>query len=515
MNYNTRFGTNHNFSALAGYEQVSYRTQSLRGRRTTSVYPELEDLTGYLPSGETLYFNHPRLPGIVQPTEWALRSFFGRVGYNYQEKYFVEANLRYDGTSKVSPDYRWGTFPSFSAAWMASKEGFVQEAMPWLQELKFRASYGILGNQDIGAYAYHNNLDLRDIYYSFDNNQLSSGAVLNAFRDQSLRWESTRMFDVGFDFALKNRLLEVNFDWFNKTTYDILTQQPVPASLGLAGPITNDGKLRNRGIDLSIAHNNRIGDVSYGVNGMISTARNELLYIRVPNYGSRIREIGQPFDAHYLYVWDGIFQEEDVLPGSGVPAHELNPNVKPGDLKMKDVNGDGVVDADDRVVVDGAYPKYSYSFGFNVGYKNFNLSAFFQGVDGLKNRVENWGVDPFMQGTAPTVEWRDAWTPENRSNELPGIYVAGYQGVANYKASTYYLRNASYLRLKNVMLSYDFKPEWLQSVKLKGASLWVSADNLWTITDYKYADPERSSTSGNFATYPQAKIFNIGANIRF
>lgn len=515
LNYNTQFGTDHNFSALAGYEQVSYRTQSLRGRRTSSVYPDLQDITGYLPSGETLYFSHPRLPGVITPAEWALQSVFGRVGYNYKEKYFVESNLRYDGTSKVSPEYRWGVFPSFSGAWMASKEDFVQEIMPWASQLKFRASYGILGNQDIGTYLYQNNLDIRDIYYSFDNEQLSSGAVVNVFRDQSLRWESTSILNLGFDFALKNRLLEVNFDWFNKTAYNILAEQPVPASLGLGKPTTNDGKMRNKGIELTLAHHNRIGEVSYSINGMISTARNELLHIRVPSYGTRIKEVGQAYDAHYLYVWDGIFQEEDVLPGANVPTHELNPNPQAGDLKMKDVNGDGVVDANDRVVVDGAYPKYTYSFGMNVGYKNFNLSAFFQGVNGLKNRVENWGIDPFMQGTAPTTEWRNAWTPENRSNELPGIYVAGYQGVANYKGSTYYLRDATYLRLKNVMLSYDVPSDWIQSAKLKGAQVYISADNLFTITDYKGSDPERASTSGNYAQYPQVRIFNIGASIRF
>ncbi|MBD1424653.1 SusC/RagA family TonB-linked outer membrane protein [Sphingobacterium arenae] len=515
LNYNTQFGSDHNFSALAGYEQVSYRTQSLRGRRTSSVYPELQDLTGYLPSGETLYFNHPRLPGVIAPTEWALQSVFGRVGYNYKEKYFIESNIRYDGTSKVSPEYRWGVFPSFSGAWMASKEDFFQEALPWISQLKLRTSYGILGNQDIGAYAYHNNLDLRDIYYSFDNEQLSSGAVLNKFSDQSLRWESTSIFNVGFDLALKNRLLEVNFDWFNKTSYDILAAQPVPASLGLKEPTTNDGKLRNKGIELALSHHNRIGSVTYSVNGMISTARNELLHIRVPEYKTRIKEVGQAYDAHYLYVWDGIFQEEDVLPGSTVPTHELNPNPQAGDLKMKDVNGDGVVNADDRVVTKGAYPNYMYSFGVNVGYKNFNLSAFFQGVDGLKNRVENWGMDPFMQGTPPTTEWRNAWTPENRSNELPGVYVAGYQGVANYKGSTYYLRDASYLRLKNIMLSYDVPTNWIESAKLKGAQVYISADNLFTITDYKGSDPERASTSGNYAQYPQARIFNIGASIRF
>src|SRR5690606_15492702 len=259
LNYTTQFGNDHNFSALAGYEQVSYSIQSLRGRRTNTVYPDLTDLRGYLPTGETLYFNFPRLPGLIAPSEWALQSFFGRIGYNYKEKYFLESNLRYDGTSKVSPEYRWGVFPSFSGAWIASREDFVKATLPWVSELKLRTSYGILGNQDIGTYLYQNNLDIQDIYYSFDNEELSSGAVVNVFRDQSLRWESTSIFNVGFDFALKNRLLEINFDWFNKTAYNILAEQPVPASLGLGEPTTNDGKMRNKGIELALTHHHRIG----------------------------------------------------------------------------------------------------------------------------------------------------------------------------------------------------------------------------------------------------------------
>src|SRR5690606_18096644 len=246
LNYNTQFGTDHNFAALAGYEQISYSIQSLRGRRISSVYPDLTDLGGYLPSGESLYFNHPRLPGLIAPSEWALQSVFGRVGYNYKEKYFIESNLRYDGPAKVSPESRLGVFSSFSGAWIASKEDFVQEVLPWASQLKLRASYGILGNQDVGTYLYQNNLDIRDVYYSFDNEELTSGAVVNVFRDQSLRWESTSIFNVGFDFTLKNRLLEVNFDWFNKTAYNILAQQPVPGSLGLGKPTTNDGKMRNK-----------------------------------------------------------------------------------------------------------------------------------------------------------------------------------------------------------------------------------------------------------------------------
>ncbi|PRY52572.1 TonB-linked SusC/RagA family outer membrane protein [Arcticibacter pallidicorallinus] len=513
--YNTTIAKDHNVRFLAGYEQLFYKNQNLRGRRINTVAPALTDLTGYLPGQEQLYFSHPRLPSLQAPSEWAMRSFFGSANYNFKGKYLLEVNARYDGTSKVSPDYRWGFYPSVSGGWIVSEESFVKDRFSWLSNFKLRASYGILGNQDVGTYLYQDNLVINDIFYPFDNNTLQQGAVNNVFRDQSLRWESTKMLDLGLDLDIKNGLLGLTFDWFDKTTYDILAMQPIPASLGLTAPTLNDGRMRNRGIELGLTHQNRIGEVSYGVNGLISTARNQVLDIRIPaESGANIRRIGLPYDAHYLYVWDGIFQVEDIG-NPNVPKHALNMNPKAGDLKMKDLNGDGVVDVNDRQVVDGYYPDFSYSFGFNVGYKGFQLNGFFQGVEGIKSRVNNWGIDPFMQGTAPTTKWRDAWTPENRSNELPGIYIAGYSGVASYGSSTYYLQDASYLRLKNIMLSYEVPVSFAKKVGAKNLGVYVSADNLFTITKYEGGDPERASPTGNYAQYPQAKIYNVGLNVKF
>ncbi len=514
LTYETTFRKDHNFRFLAGYEQVSHKNQNLRGRRTNSAAPVLEDLTGYLPSGETLYFNHPRLPSLAGPSEWALRSYFGRVNYNFQGKYLFEANLRHDGTSKVSPEYRWGTFPSVSAGWLITEEKFLKDKLSWLSNLKLRASYGELGNQDVGTYLFQDNLAINNVFYSFDNNTLQQGAVNNAFREQSLRWESTRVLDFGLDADIRNGLLGITFDWFNKTTYNILAQQPIPSSLGLAAPTTNDGKLRNRGIELNLSHQNKVGQISYGANVLLSTAKNEVLSIRVPNEGSSIRRAGLPWEAHYLYIWDGIFQEEDIN-NPNVPVHAENVNPKPGDLKMKDLDGDGDVDANDRQVVGGAYPDLTYSFGLNLGYKRFSLNAFFQGVEGIASRVVGWGVDPFHQGAAPTTKWRNAWTPENRSNTMPAIYLQGYPGVQSYAASTYFLQDASYLRLKNLIVSYDLPLLLAKKVGASGINVYVSGDNLFTITKYEGGDPERANPTGNFAQYPQTRIYNFGVNVKF
>jgi hypothetical protein len=187
---------------------------------------------------------------------------------------------------------------------------------------------------------------------------------------------------------------------------------------------------------------------------------------------------------------------------------------------MKDVSGpagvpDGVVDGNDRVVVKGAYPDYIYSFGLNAGYKGFNFSAFFQGVQGLQSRQTAWGVDPFTQGTAPTEKWRNAWTPANRSNVLPGIYAGSYTGVTSYQGSTFYLQDASYLRLKNIMLSYTLPGAIISRIRAKEITVYVSADNLVTFTDFEFGDPERAGSSTGTPPYPQARILNAGLIVKF
>ena len=512
LNYTKNF-EDHNFSALAGYEQISYKSQGLRGRRTSTAFPVIDELRGYSPEGQSLFFSHPRLPSITGPSEWSLLSFFGRINYNYDEKYLLEGNLRYDGSSRLSPNTRWDHFPSFSAGWVASKEDFLVDA-DWLNTLKLRFSYGTLGNQNIGNYLYQNTLAVNNVNYSFNNQSLQQGAILEVFRDQGLTWESTRMVDYGFDLVTKNQMFGLTFDYFKKTTFDILATQPVPGSLGLGAPTVNDGEMVNTGIELDLFHRNNIGEFFYDVNFLFSKIKNELTHIRVPSYGSRIREVGLPYDSHYLYEWIGIFQEDDIN-NPNVPEHALNPNPSPGDLKMKDQNGDGVVDADDRIVVDGAYPDFTYSFGFNASYGNFSLSAFFQGVEGVKTRFENWGVDPFMQGTPPTEKWRNAWTPDNPTNELPAIYIAGYSGVDSYKASTFYLKDASYLRLKNINLSYTVPEQLATSLQTERIQLYASANNLLTFTNFEGGDPERTSLTGNLAQYPQARIINFGFNVQF
>jgi hypothetical protein len=321
--------------------------------------------------------------------------------------------------------------------------------------------------------------------------------------------EKTATTDLGVDLNIFRGLLGVTFDWYKKNTTDILAQQTdLPASMGLSAPIINAGAMENTGIELALSHQNRIGEFSYGADFLISVNHNKVTKVLAPNRG--VFEEGLPYNSFYLYQWDGIFQSQEEINSS--PAQPNSGNLKPGDIKIKDVDGNGSITPDDRVSI-SSFPKHTYSFGINAGWKAFNLSAFFQGVEGQHFLVDGWGIDPFMQGTAPTTEFLNAWTPENHSNTLPAVYTFGYPGVNGY-SSTYSLRDASYLRLKNLNLSYTFTQNLIKVDWLKELTVYFSGSNLITWTKYPGADPERAG-SGRYAQFPQLKIFSGGLKITF
>lgn len=496
LNYDKQFGQAHFLKVLAGYEQQESRAQFLSGGRLQFPVNDLREINAGATNGQ--YVNG-------SANEYALRSVFGRLNYDYKGKYLLEGNLRYDGTSRVASANRWGIFPSVSAGWRISEESFIKENANWIDNLKFRASLGTLGNQEIGLYPYQDILNLNS--YAFGNT-LEQGVRLTRLTDKNLKWESTRIFDLGFDLDAYKGVLGITFDWYRKTAFDILTQQPVPRSLGLSGPLTNDGKLQNTGFELELRHNKRIGDFSYGVNVLGSAFKNELLKIRTPTKG--VNEVGLPYNSFFMYEWIGIFNSQEEIDNSPKQVY-FTP--KPGDLKIKDQNGDNVVDDKDRVTVKGRYPTLTYSFGLNASWKGFSFSAFFQGSEGNKQSVNGWGIDPFIQGTPPTAKFRDAWTPENKSQTVPAVYESGYGGISAY-GSTYYLQNASYLRLKNLYLSYAIPQSVYSKIKLKGATVYISADNLITWTKYEGADPERSG-DGRYAQYPQLRVLNAGLSFKF
>jgi TonB-linked SusC/RagA family outer membrane protein len=501
FNYTKDFGADHHLKALLGYEQVEDIGNTLQGYRVNYLN-NLNEIDAGPSDGQATAGN---------TSEDALQSFFGRVNYNYKEKYFVEGDFRYDGTSKLNPKYRWGTFGGGSAAWRISEEKFIKDNVKWINELKLRASYGSLGNQNIATYAYQ--AVLSNTQYNV-NGALAPGVVLTALPANDLKWETTTTTDLGLDLTIFKGLLGATFDWYNKNTTGILAQEAdLPMSVGLTAPTINAGTMQNRGVELELTHQNHIGQFNYGVNFLISVNHNKVTKILAPTPG--VFQTGLPWNSFYLYKMDGIFQSQDEINNS--PAQPNSGVLQPGDIKIADVNHDGQITPDDRVSIN-PYPAYTYSFGLNAGYKGFKLSAFFQGVQGQKVLVNNWGVDPFLQGTAPTLDFlKNAWTPDNHSNTTPALYLRGYPGVAGY-TSTYYLRDASYLRLKDINISYTFSQSLLKASWIKELTLYVSGSNLLTFTPFKDGDPERTAGIGGsspaiFAQYPQVKIISGGLKI--
>ncbi|MEX0882935.1 MAG: TonB-dependent receptor [Cyclobacteriaceae bacterium] len=497
LNYRRLFNDTHNLNILAGYNQEYSSNRQLRGSRVHFPTNALKELDAGAPLDQTT-------GGYLQ--EWAIMSFFGRAMYDYKEKYLVEANIRYDGTSRISPDNRWGVFPSVSAGWRVSQEPFLQQN-DWIDNLKIRGSWGQLGNQNVGLYPFQEVLTTT----SYPFNTAHPGAYVNRLVDPNLRWETTTMTDIGIDLSMKEGLINVTFDWFDKVTNDILYNVPIPASVGLSPPTVNFGKMRNTGIELELGSMKRFGDFGYNINVNFSTFRNEVLRILSPVYGSRytIQE-GLPFNSHFMVEWDGIFQNEEEIANS--PQHQFNP--KPGDLKFVDQNGDNVINADDRVVMDGAYPRFHYGSTINLSWKGFDLNAFFQGLEGYKQSTQglSWGLAPYIQGSPPPVDFiNNMWTGEGSTNAHPAMYINGYAPVTGTRNS-YWLMDASYFRLKNLAIGYNLPSHLSERIGFKFARIYMSGDNLFTITDWPGSDPERANTHW-FQAYPQITSYTLGLKV--
>ena len=511
LKYDFNIDQAHNFGLQAGYSQEYNNYQFLQGYRQKYVTNNLQELNAGTAAVQTANGN---------TTEWALNSYFGRFNYNYMEKYLFEANVRYDGTSRIAKDTRWGFFPSFSAGWRLTEEDFIKNAeINWLTNAKIRASYGLLGNQNIGGdfpYPYQDLLNFTGDY-AFDNSVLSPGVAQSALANSLLKWESTSVADAGLDLQLFGKL-NITYDWYRKHTFDILRQAQVTGALGLSAPFVNSGDMLNTGHELTVQYNDRINQgalsgLQYGGGFFVDVFRNKLI-----KFGAReidgyvIRENNLPYNSYYMLDAIGIFQTQEEVDNSPT---QFSGNFGPGDIKYRDVNGDNVIDNNDRVTVPGRFPKFEYSFNGNASWKGFDLSFLFQGVEGRRIYTDGWGLEPFIQGAAPTLDFvNNRWTGPGTSNFYPKIYY-GWDGTnPNRRASTWYLQDASFLRLKNLTFGYVIPTHITSKASIDKIRLYFSGDNLLTLTKYKGLDPERAG-DGRFVQYPQNKIVSFGVNVEF
>lgn len=512
LNYNHNFG-GHSIKVQAGYSVEQSKYQYLQGYRKEFPEPDIRELNG---GGSSVQSAN----GTAN--QWALMSYFGRVDYNYKERYLVEGNIRYDGSSKFAPGNQWGAFPSFSAGWRATEEPFVKNLnLNWLNNFKLRGSWGKLGNQNIVLNGYGSNYPYQALLnltgnYSFNNSDLSTGVAQTSLNNLAIQWETTTMTDLGFDITLfKN--FNLTGDWYKKRTSNILRQSQVTAVVGLSAPAVNDGIVDNKGLELGLSYNNSVkggffSGLSYQIGANIDHNENKLVQFGQREIGGNtINENGQPWNSFYMLQVAGIFQTAAEVQNS---PKQYNDATLPGDLKYKDVNGDGKIDDNDRTIIPGVYPKLNYSFNLSASWKGFDVAAMFQGVSGMKSYVSGWGVLPFVQGTPPTTDWLDRWTPENPSTTMPRIYWGGNAPQKITRASTFYLQDASYLRLKNLVFGYTIPSKITHQIGIDRLRVYFSGDNLFTSTNFKGLDPERAG-SGDLVQYPQNKIYSFGVNVTF
>lgn len=498
LNFKRSFGE-HNVSAFGGFQQEDNKASNLNAGRNQFTTNLLRELNAGPSDGMT---------NSGTSSEWAIRSLYGSVNYDFQDKYLFGSSVRYDGTSRLPKDTRWGLFYSFSGGWRISKENFLKD-VSWINDLKIRGSWGQLGNQNIGTYPYQSTLDSR--IYAFGGT-VEPGYSASTLVDPTLTWETTRVLDFGVDITAFQNTLSFTADWFNKYTFDILRISQVPLWLGLNAPTINNGAVRNKGLELSAQYRNNINkNLSYNIGASFQTYKNTLeKYGKTEIGGTTIRQEGHPLDEYYMYIWDGIFQSQEEIDKS--PKQPVTPT--PGDLKIKDVDGNGIIDANDRTYVSGKYPSFQYDVNLGINFKNFDFNAQLYGSQGQKIYVSGWGIEPFRQGSVPTTDWRNRWTPTNHTNTMPKIYLAdGYPPVQSYN-STYFLKDASFMRLKSIQLGYTLPVKIVSKAGMKSLRFYFAADNVFTASKYPGLDPERTG-DGRYVTYPQLRTFTFGGAVQF
>ncbi|CDD43798.1 putative outer membrane protein probably involved in nutrient binding [Bacteroides fragilis CAG:47] len=505
----------HNFSLMVGYNQESEKYETLNAYRKDFAF----DLP-VLNAGGTVDWSNSG-----GEEEWAIQSLFGRFNYDFKERYLFEANMRYDGTSRISDENRWGVFPSFSVAWRATEEEFIKNLnLNWLNNFKLRGSWGQLGNQNIGLYPYQAMISGVDDYpFTKTSDGVIIGYQQTAYANRNIKWETTTITDIGFDLQVFDGL-SVTFDWYKKTTDDILRSSQVSSLLGLSAPTVNNGSVENKGIEVALNYANMVKGGTfrgfrYNAGGYFDRSRNKLTEFGAEEIGSySIKREGLPYDEYYMLECIGVFADQAEINAS---PKQFNDNTQPGDLKYKDISGpdgkpDGVIDNYDRRTFSGRFPGFEYGINASATWKGFDLSLIGQGVADKKYYTTDWGVQPFMQGSSPNKDYiKHMWTEENPYGaKHPKLYWQDMGGGKNTRPNSYYLKDASFFRLKNLTLGYTLPRVWTEKANISKVRIYFSGDNLLTLTPYKGLDPERNG-DGRDAIYPQNRIYSFGLNVEF
>ena len=519
LNYNTRFGEDHKFSALLGYtlqytngEVVT--TGANKFVNDANTYNALQDGTAVKPSSDAF--------------ESVLKSWLSRVNYSYKGRYNFTLSARADGSSRFGSESRWGYFPSAGFSWNITDEDFAKGIKGVVTDAKLRLSAGATGNQEIGNYL--SLASIGSVNYAFGGT-IQTGLAPTRLANPDLKWEKTIQYNVGLDLALWDRKVNFVFDAYYKKTNDLLINVPIPLTSGFATVLQNIGGVENKGIEIGlITENIKTENFSWNSNIVFSTNKNKVLEIGngvdqffpvVPN-GSLLQQqpvtvkVGEPLGTFWGYQTNGIFQTQEEI--NTQPKINSLANTKVGDRKYVDTNGDGKITAADKGSLGSSQPKFVGSFGNTVSYKDFDLNFSFQGAYGGKVfNALNQQLEVSTLGTNAAATLEDRWTSTNPSNEIPRASSSPVAIV-----SERYVEDASFLRLKLITFGYTFPKSLSSKIGTKSVKLYVSAENLITWTKYTGYDPEVSSYEQNnlypgidFGAYPNSKTFITGLNVTF
>jgi TonB-linked SusC/RagA family outer membrane protein len=506
--YEKSFNDRHDVKILLGASQESNVTENFTASRTNLVSQEVSNINlgtlNQLNSGND--------------AQTALQSLFGRVNYGLNNKYLAEVNFRYDGSSRFAKDVRWNLFPSASVGWRLSEEKFFGNLKNIFKEVKFRASYGQLGNDKVGNdYAYLSTIG--PVATMPIGNILTPAYAQTLLPNQILTWETVIKQNIGVDLLMANGRLGITADYFKHNTDDILLTVTLPDVLGATEPSQNAGKVENKGWELQVDWKDRVKDFRYRLSFNISDVKNRVVSLGgvPPTVGDQVRFLNEPIDAFYGLVAKGLAQASDFDYNATTNVYApkfpivAGDKMAPGDVMYEDQNKDGKITlAEDRKIIGNPFPRYTYAFRADLGWKGFDFNFFLQGVGKADGYIKGSGRHAYVSESAnPQKIHLDRWTPDNINAAYPRLT---YQLAYNQRFSTMWLENAAYLRLKNVQVGYTLPTRLSEKLRMSRLRVFVSADNLFTKTNFFYAyDPETPVSSGGF--YPQVKTYIFGINL--
>ncbi|WP_158267107.1 TonB-dependent receptor [Chitinophaga niastensis] len=515
----TKSFSKHNFKILGGYSQEHTKGTFDAGFRKGFLNNLLTDMNLGFTDGQTA-------KGYTY--ELGLQSYFGRLNYDYDGKYLFEANLRYDGASRFSADNRWGLFPSFSAGWNIDREDFFAPAKDYVSNLKLRASWGQLGNQNVKTidpdgqptfpyYPYIPTVSSVGQNYIFGGTSpvIATGLAPVNGANPNIKWETTTETGAGIDASFLNGKINFSADYFHKNTTNILMSPPVSAPYGLNAPVQNAGAVVNKGWEFALGYNNRKGDFSYNVAFNTSIIKTEITNLAGTGpiiNGYTFQQEGYPINSLYGYIADGIFQSKEEIAKS--PYQSVN--TAPGDIKYKDKDGNDTINSADKQYLGNYFPKVTFGLNLSGAWKNFDISVFLQGATGVKTYIDAGKLGAVGGSVGkPTSALLDTWTPEHTNAALPRIWYSNMQNDPNGTPSSFWVKDGSYLRLKNLQIGYTLPESLVKRIGLTKVRFYYSGQNILTFDHlYKWIDPEAPNTSSIYY-YPQVKVNTLGVNVSF